>query len=143
MEQPHILLVEDNPDDADLTVVALRNNRIANHIVIARDGAEALELLFGPRAGATPELPAVVILDLNLPKISGIEVLQRIRSTPRSALLPVVMLTTSVEDRDVLASYRNGCNAYVQKPVSFDDFLDAAGRLGLFWLLLNVRPPGQ
>ncbi len=141
MQQPAILLVEDNADDADLTVLAFKNRRIANPIVIARDGAEALERLFG-KAGddKPPELPAVVILDLNLPKIPGIEVLKRIRSTPRTAALPVVVLTTSVEEADVLGSYRSGCNAYVQKPVSFDDFLEAAGQLGLFWLVLNVRP---
>jgi CheY-like chemotaxis protein len=145
MAQPSILLVEDNPDDAELTVQAFRNNRIANEIIVARDGAEALAILFGTgeRAGAPPELPAVVILDLNLPKVPGIEVLRRIRSTTRTALLPVVVLTTSVEDEDVLASYRNGCNAYVQKPISFDDFLDATGKLGLFWLILNVRPPSS
>lgn len=143
MSEPFILLVEDNRDDADLTVLAFRNNHIANRIVVARDGAEALDILFGPGGGteAAPELPAVVILDLNLPKVSGLEVLKNIRATPRTALLPVVILTTSVEEADVLGSYRNGCNAYVQKPVSFDDFLDATGKLGLFWLLLNVRPP--
>ena len=143
MQQPAILLVEDNPDDAELTVRAFRNSRIANEIVVARDGAEALDYLFGTgkHAASPPELPAVVILDLNLPKVPGIEVLKRIRSTPRTALLPVVVLTTSVEEKDVLGSYRNGCNAYVQKPVSFEEFLDAAGKLGLFWLVLNVRPP--
>ncbi|MBE0620535.1 MAG: response regulator, partial [Burkholderiales bacterium] len=138
-----ILLVEDNPDDAELTVLALRNSRIANEIVVARDGAEALDYLLGTgkHAANPPGLPAVVILDLNLPKVPGIEVLKRIRATPRTALLPVVVLTTSVEDNDVLGCYRNGCNAYVQKPVSFDEFLDAAGKLGLFWMVLNVRPP--
>ena len=143
MAEPFILLVEDNRDDADLTVLAFRNNHIAHKIVVARDGAEALDILFGPagQSDARPELPAVVILDLNLPKISGIEVLKNIRATPRTALLPVVVLTTSAEDADVLSSYRNGCNAYVQKPVSFDDFLDATCKLGLFWLLLNVQPP--
>ena len=136
-------MVEDNPDDADLTALAFRNNRIANRIVVARDGAEALDILFGTgtQADVPPGLPAVVILDVNLPKVPGIEVLQRIRSTPRTALLPVVMHTTSVEDEDVLGSYRSGCNAYVQKPVSFDDFLDVTGKLGQFWLMLNVRPP--
>ncbi len=142
MQQPVILLVEDNPDDVELTVQAFRSRRIANEIVVARDGVEALDYLFGTgkHSAALPPLPAVVILDLNLPKISGIEVLKRIRATPRTALLPVVVLTTSAEEVDVLGSYRNGCNAYVQKPVSFDDFLEAAGTLGLFWLLLNVRP---
>jgi two-component system response regulator len=141
MPQPAILLVEDNPDDAELTVLAFKNSHIANEIVVARDGAEALDHLFGSAGKEPPELPAVVILDLNLPKVPGIEVLKRIRSTPRTSLLPVVVLTTSVEDNDVLGCYRNGCNAYVQKPVSFDEFLEAAGKLGLFWLVLNVRPP--
>ena len=143
MQQAAILLVEDNPDDAELTVRAFRSNRITNKIVVARDGAEALDYLSGTdTGGAQPtQLPAMVILDLNLPKVPGIEVLKRIRSTPRTALLPVVVLTTSVEDSDVLGCYRGGCNAYVQKPVSFDEFLDATGRLGLFWLVLNVQPP--
>jgi len=143
MSDAYILLVEDNRDDADLTVLAFRNNHVENRIVVARDGAEAFDILFGAgrQADGAPGLPALVILDLNLPKVSGIEVLQRIRSTPDTALLPVVVLTTSVEDDDVLNSYRNGCNAYVQKPVSFDEFLDATGKIGTFWLLLNVRPP--
>jgi two-component system response regulator len=143
MQQPAILLVEDSADDAELTVLAFRNHHILNEIVVARDGVEGLDYLFGTgaHAAALPPLPAVVILDLNLPKLPGIEVLKRIRATPRTALLPVVILTTSVDERDLLAGYSNGCNAYVQKPVSFDEFLDAAGKLGLFWLLLNVRPP--
>ena len=143
MEQPAILLVEDNPDDAELTLLAFKNSRIANEIAVARDGAEALDYLFGTgkHAANPPGLPAMVILDLNLPKVPGIEVLRRIRATPRTALLPVVMLTTSVEEKDVLGCYRGGCNAYVQKPVSFDAFLDAASKLGLFWLVFNVRPP--
>ena len=143
MQQSAILLVEDNPDDAELTVLAFKNNRIANEIVVARDGAEALDFLFGTGAHSAnpPGLPAVVILDLNLPKVPGIEVLKRIRATKRTAMLPVVVLTTSVEETDVLGCYRSGCNAYVQKPVSFDDFVDAAGKLGLFWLVLNVLPP--
>jgi len=143
MQQPAILLIEDNPDDAELTVLAFKKSRIANEVVVARDGAEALDYLFGTgkHAADPPDPPAVVILDLNLPKVPGIEVLKQIRSTPRTALLPVVVLTTSVEDKDVLGCYGFGCNAYVQKPVSFDEFLNAAGQLGLFWLVLNVRPP--
>jgi two-component system, response regulator len=143
MQQPVILLVEDNPDDAELTVFAFKNSRIDSEIVVARDGAEALDYLFGtgPHVANPPALPTVVILDLNLPKVLGTEVLKRIRATPRSALLPVVVLTTSVEEEDVLGCYRGGCNAYVQKPVAFEDFLTAAGRLGLFWLLTNVLPP--
>lgn len=143
MQQPAILLIEDNPDDAELTLLAFKKSNIASEIVVARDGAEALDYLFGTgkHAANPPELPAVLILDLNLPKVPGIEVLKRVRATPRTALLPVVVLTTSVEDADVLGCYRSGCNAYVQKPVSFDEFLDAASKLGLFWLVLNVRPP--
>jgi two-component system response regulator len=143
MQQPAILLVEDNPDDAELTLLAFKNNRVANEIVVARDCAEALDYLFGTgrHAADPPELPAVVILDLNLPKVPGIEVLKRIRATPRTALLPVVVLTTSVEEKDIVACYRSGCNAYMQKPVSFDEFLDAAAKLSYFWLTLNVRPP--
>jgi two-component system response regulator len=136
-----ILLVEDNPDDAYLTTDAFRRNRIVNDIVVARDGAEALERLFGTGADAAPPpLPAMVILDLNLPKVTGLEVLRRIRAHERTRTLPTVVLTTSVEDRDVIDSYSLGANAYVQKPVGFEEFLTAAGRLGLFWLLVNVRP---
>jgi two-component system response regulator len=139
-----ILLVEDNPDDVELTLDAFRKNNILNEVVVARDGAEALDYLYGTGSyaaqGPAP-LPAVVILDLNLPKVPGLEVLRRIRSTERTRLLPTVVLTTSVEDRDVLESYNLGANSYVQKPVAFEDFVVAAGRLGLFWLLLNVRPP--
>jgi two-component system response regulator len=139
-----ILLVEDNPDDVELTLDAFRKNSILNEVVVARDGAEALDYLYGTGSyaaqGPAP-LPAVVILDLNLPKVPGLEVLRRIRSTERTRLLPTVVLTTSVEDRDVIESYNLGANSYVQKPVAFEDFVVAAGRLGLFWLLLNVRPP--
>lgn len=144
MKGEAILLVEDNPDDVELTLDAFRKNSILNEVVVARDGAEALDYLFGTGAyaaqGPAP-LPAVVILDLNLPKVPGLEVLRRIRSTERTRLLPTVVLTTSVEDRDVIESYNLGANSYVQKPVAFEDFVVAAGRLGLFWLLLNVRPP--
>lgn len=144
MKGEAILLVEDNPDDVELTLDAFRKNIILNEVVVARDGAEALDYLFGTgryaEAGPAP-LPAVVILDLNLPKVPGLEVLRRIRTTERTRLLPTVILTTSVEDRDVIESYNLGANSYVQKPVAFEDFVVAAGRLGLFWLLLNVRPP--
>ncbi len=144
MKGEAILLVEDNPDDVELTLDAFRKNSILNEVVVARDGAEALDYLFGTgryaEAGPAP-LPAVVILDLNLPKVPGLEVLRRIRTTERTRLLPTVILTTSVEDRDVIESYNLGANSYVQKPVAFEDFVVAAGRLGLFWLLLNVRPP--
>lgn len=139
--QPPILLVDDDPDAVELTLLAFRRHGILNEIAVARDGAEALEQLFGADGREPGALPAIVILDLNLPKVMGIDVLKRIRATPRTATLPVVVLTTSLEERDVLASWSNGCNAYVQKPVSFDKFLTAASTLGMFWLMLNVRPP--
>jgi len=138
-----ILLVEDNQDDVELTLEAFRTSRISNPVIVARDGAEALDILFGDdKAGRLPlqELPAVVILDLNLPKVSGIDVLRAVRENERTRLLPVVILTTSVEDRDVVGAYESGANSYVRKPVAFEDFHTAVGRLGLFWLLTNVRP---
>ncbi|HTP97203.1 MAG TPA: response regulator [Burkholderiales bacterium] len=139
-----ILLVEDSADDAELTVLAFRRNRIDNPVRIARDGAEALAILLPDSAAecaAVHEQPALVILDLNLPKVPGLDVLRRIRAEPRTQRLPVVILTTSTEQTEVLRSYRLGANAYVRKPVSFDEFVTAAGRMGLFWLMLNV-PPG-
>ncbi len=138
-----VLLVEDNPDDVDLTLHAFRSNGLFNEIVVARDGAEALDYLFGTGsyASAGPQpLPVVMILDLNMPRVSGLDVLRRIRAEERTRLLPTVILTTSVEQRDVMESYQLGANAYVQKPVALEDFVVAAGRLGLFWLLVNVRP---
>jgi two-component system response regulator len=143
MQRDKILLVEDNEDDVELTLLALKKSHIANEVVVARDGAAALDYLLGSGsdAGKAPDLPAVVILDLNLPKVTGIEVLKQMRKEPRTALVPVVVLTTSAEEADILASYRHGCNAYVRKPVSFDEFLDAAGKLGLFWLTVNVQAP--
>lgn len=139
-----ILLVEDNSDDEALTLRALRRNNVVNDIVVARDGAEALDYLFGTGAYAgrdTAELPQVVLLDLNLPKIDGLEVLRRIRADARTELLPVVILTSSKEERDLIDGYRCGANSYVRKPVNFDEFLDAARRLGLYWLLHNEPPP--
>jgi two-component system response regulator len=139
-----VLLVEDNADDVDLTIHAFRSNGLLNEFVVARDGAEALDYLFGTgayaQAGPQP-LPLVMILDLNLPRISGLDVLRRVRANERTRLMPTVVLTTSVEQRDVLESYQLGTNAYVQKPVALEDFVVAAGRVGLFWLLVNVRPP--
>lgn len=143
MKQEVILLVEDNADDVDLTIDAFRRNRIMNEVVVARDGAEALDYFFGTGlfAGSGPQpLPAVMILDLNLPKVPGLQVLRRIRANERTRLVPTVVLTTSAEERDVLESYNLGANAYVQKPVVFESFIQAAGQLGLFWILLNKRP---
>jgi CheY-like chemotaxis protein len=130
-----ILLVEDNPDDVELTRDALREHHVANPLVVASDGAEALEFL----ATADP-LPRVVLLDLKLPKVDGLEVLRQMRENPRTRSLPVVVLTTSREDRDLLRSYELGANSYVRKPVDFLEFHEAIRTLGLFWLLLNETP---
>jgi two-component system response regulator len=132
-----ILLVEDNPDDEALTLRALKRNRIANEVVVARDGAEALELLHGDRAFA----PCVILLDLKLPKIDGLEVLRRIRSEPSTKVMPVVILTSSKEERDLAESYSLGANSYIRKPVDFEQFIEAVGQLGLYWLVLNELPP--
>ena len=145
MNQKTILLVEDNPDDEALTLHALETNKIGNQVVVARNGVEALDYLFGtgPHAGRdTNSLPTVVLLDIKLPKIDGLEVLRRIRADERTRLLPVVLLTSSNEEEDRLRGYRLGANSYVRNPVDFDDFVQAAGQLGLYWLLLNQPPSG-
>ena len=144
MSDKSILLVEDNPDDAALTVHALETNNIGNRLVLARDGVEALDYLFctGTYAGRDPDdHPSVVLLDLKLPKIDGLEVLRRIRATESTRLQPVVILTSSNEEEDRIKGYALGANSYVRKPVDFDDFVRAAGQLGLYWLLLNQTPP--
>ncbi len=144
MGDGRILLVEDNPDDEALTLRALRKRNIANEVVVARNGAEALDWLFCTGAHEDRdirELPAVVILDLNLPKIGGLEVLERIRAHERTRLLPVVILTSSSEEQDYLQGYELGANAFVRKPVDFDQFSEAVSHLGLFWLILNEPPP--
>lgn len=144
MSLKSLLLVEDNPDDELLTVRALKKNNIGNEVKVARDGAEALAYLFctDAYAGRDPcDLPAVVLLDLNLPKIGGLEVLRQIRAHDRTRRLPVVVLTTSKEEQDLITSYDLGANSYVRKPVDFDHFIDAARHLGLYWLLLNETPP--
>jgi two-component system response regulator len=144
MNDKPILLVEDNPDDEALTLHALESNKIGNTVIVARNGVEALDYLFGTGkyAGRDLEaLPAVVLLDLKLPKIDGLEVLRRIRADSRTNLLPVVILTSSTEDEDRLKGYALGANSYVRKPVDFDEFVRAAGQLGLYWLLLNESPP--
>lgn len=134
-----ILLVEDNPDDEALTLRAFGKNHISNRVIVARDGVEALDYLFatGSHEGAAPPLPAVVLLDLKLPRIDGLEVLRRIRANARTALLPVVILTTSKEQQDILDGYSLGANSYIRKPVDFDKFIQAVGQLGLYWLVLN------
>lgn len=139
-----ILLVEDNPDDEALTLRAFRKNNVTNDVVVARDGAEALDYLFGTGAYTNRDvtlMPQVVILDLKLPKIDGLEVLRRMRSAPQTKLVPVVILTSSNEERDLLEGYGLGANSYVRKPVDFVEFVDAVRQLGLYWLLLNQRPP--
>ncbi len=143
MEDRIILLVEDNPDDEALTLRALARHKIANRVVVVRDGVEALDYLFatGPFAAEPPPLPQLILLDLNLPKIGGLEVLRRLRSDDRTRLLPVVILTSSTEERDLVAGYSLGANSYVQKPVAFDQFQHAAEQLGLYWLILNQPPP--
>ena len=139
-----ILLVEDNPDDEALTLRALKKSNILNDVVVARDGSEALDYLFGTGAHAgrdTRIQPQIVLLDLKLPKVDGLEVLKRMRADARTRLQPVVVLTTSNEERDVSASYKLGANSYIRKPVDFEQFMDAVRQLGLFWLVLNVPPP--
>lgn len=138
-----ILLVEDNPDDELLTLRAMRKNNIANEIVVARDGAEALDYIFGTGAYAwrgTVERPQVILLDLNLPKIGGLDVLKKIREDPRTTLYPVVILTSSKEEKDLVESYRLGANSYIRKPVDFNQFSEAIRQLGLYWLVLNEIP---
>jgi two-component system response regulator len=142
--QKIILLVEDNADDEALTLRALKKHRLGNEIVVARDGVEALEYLFGTGAYAGRDLekmPEVVLLDLKLPKLDGLDVLQRLRADERTRYLPVVILTSSNEEQDRLQSYDLGANSYVRKPVVFDQFINAVGQLGLYWLVLNEPPP--
>jgi two-component system response regulator len=144
MAEKTILLVEDNPDDEELTIRALRQAKVANEVIVARDGIEALEYLFGKGKfeGRDPaHWPAVVLLDLKLPKLNGLDVLQRIRAEPLTKLIPVVVLTSSSEDEDKLKSYASGANSYVRKPVDFGSFANAVAQLGVYWLLLNQGPP--
>jgi two-component system response regulator len=139
-----ILLVEDNPADELLTIRALRKNRIANEVAVARDGTEALDYLFSPGAGSSRgerALPEMILLDLKLPKVDGLEVLRRIRSDPRTRLIPVVVLTSSREENDLAKAYGAGANSYVRKPVDFARFVEGVRQLGLYWLLLNEPPP--
>jgi two-component system, response regulator len=149
MKNPIILLVEDNPDDEALTLRAFKKSNIRNEVVVVRDGAEALAYLFdgdgdgdGDGNGGTP-YPALVLLDLNLPKIGGLEVLHRMRADERTQLIPVVVLTSSKLEDDILDSYRNGANAYVRKPVKFSAFTEAVNALGVFWLLMNEPVPAR
>lgn len=138
----YILLVEDSQDDIDLTRRALKKHNLANDLKVVMDGTEALDFLFkeGPYENSEHSMPQLVMLDINLPKLSGIEVLKRLRSDERTRLLPVVMLTSSKEERDVVQSYSFGANSYVQKPVSFEEFTEAVKQLGIYWLALNESP---
>lgn len=141
-----ILLVEDNKDDEELTLRALARNNIGNHVVVVRDGQEAIDWLegVGTHAGrSAADTPALILLDLKLPKVDGLEVLQRLRANPTTELVPVVILTSSREDRDRIEGYRGGANSYVQKPVDFTQFVDAVRQLGVYWLILNEPPPNR
>lgn len=144
MESKVILLVEDNPRDEALTLRALRKVNIANNIVVARDGVEALDYLFGTGAYADRDLsqmPQVILLDLKLPKVDGLEVLQKIRAEEHTKRLPVVIFTSSNEEQDLISSYNLGANSYIRKPVDFEQFLEASQHLGLYWLVLNQIAP--
>jgi len=146
MTDPIILLVEDNDDDAELTIRAFRQAHIQNAVLRVADGVEALDYLFGRGKHAsrdTADSPAVVLLDLNLPRLGGLEVLTALRKDDRTRHLPVVVLTSSTEDKDRLAAYDQYANSYVQKPVDYDQFVAGARQLGLYWMVLNVRSPGK
>jgi two-component system response regulator len=163
MDERTILLVEDSPDDVDLTLRAFRKSNVANQITVARDGVEALEYLHGSvseddlsapsatvegetsdgRVTPLAELPQLVLLDLKLPRLDGLEVLRRIRAHERTKLLPVVILTSSIEEQDLARGYANGANSYIRKPVHFEEFLEAVRQLGIYWLLLNQAPPSR
>ena len=144
MKDRIILLVEDNPDDEELTLRALRQGNVANEVAVARDGSEALDFLFctGSHAGRdAAQMPTVVLLDLKLPKLGGIDVLKRMRADRRTKLIPVVVLTSSSEEEDMVRSYESGANSYVRKPVEFAAFATAVAQLGVYWMLLNQAPP--
>jgi two-component system response regulator len=144
MSERYILLVEDNPDDEELTLLSLRKNNLAHDIVVVRDGVEAIEFLFGNGRYAhrdVSHVPTVILLDLKLPKLDGLGVLKRLRAEERTRTLPVVVLTSSSQDADVIASYNLGANSYVRKPVEFGAFVEAVSSLGLYWVLLNRPPP--
>jgi two-component system response regulator len=136
-----ILLVEDNPDDVELTHRAFKKNNLLNEIVVVRDGAEAIEVLFGEGSNDLLEKLELVLLDLKLPKIDGLEVLKRIRKSKKTKYIPVVILTSSKHEQDLVNGYKFGANSYIRKPVDFVKFVEAAKQLGLYWLLLNISPP--
>lgn len=143
MKNKIILLVEDNPDDQELTIRVLKNNHIINEVIVANDGAEALDYLFGRgkyTGRDTSKLPSLILLDIKLPKLNSIEVLQEIRKNELTKIIPVVMLTSSKEEQDLIASYNFGANSFVQKPVDFSQFNQAIKQLGFYWLLINALP---
>jgi two-component system, response regulator len=144
MEKKMILLVEDNPDDEALTLRAFKKSNILNEVVVARDGVEALNFLFGTGSYSDRDLnimPQMVLLDLKLPKIDGLEVLRRLRADERTQMLPVIILTSSKEEQDLINGYKYGCNSYIRKPVDFSQFSESVRQLGLYWLVLNETPP--
>jgi two-component system response regulator len=146
MQDKMILIVEDNPDDEALTIRALKKKNIGNRVVVVRDGAEALDFLFctGAYADRDPnDMPQVILLDLKLPKVDGLEVLKRIRANGHTSLLPVVILTSSKEEQNLIESYKYGANSYMRKPVDFNQFLEAVHHLGLYWLVLNKASPSE
>jgi CheY-like chemotaxis protein len=140
-----ILIVEDDPKDVELTLTALEEYNLANEVIVARDGAQALDYLYcrGEYQARSTDNPAVMLLDLKLPKVDGLEVLKQIKSDPRLNMIPVVVLTSSKEEKDMVASYRLGVNAYVVKPVDFHEFVNAIKELGVFWAVINEPPPGS
>lgn len=142
MSDKIIFLVEDNPDDEALTLRALKKNNIMNQVIVAHDGAEALDYLLGPNSDNN-RVPQVILLDLKLPKIDGLEVLKRLRADERTKLLPVIILTSSREEQDLITSYQFGANSYIRKPVDFNQFIAAVQQLGLYWLVLNEFPPAR
>lgn len=142
MSDKTILLVEDNPDDEALTLRAFKKNNIFNKITVARDGQQALDYFFGEGASERPT-PSVVLLDLKLPKIDGLEVLRRLRADPRTHLQPIVILTSSKEERDIATGYNLAANSYIRKPVDFEQFMEAVRQIGLYWLVLNEPPVGK
>ena len=146
MNQPYILLVEDNPDDEELTLMSLRKHDLAHDIVVVRDGVEAIEFMHGEGQYAGRDItnsPTVVLLDLKLPKLDGLGVLKRLRADPRTLRQPVVVLTSSSQDADILSSYQLGANSYVRKPVEFNSFMEAVGNLGVYWTRINTPVPAR
>jgi CheY-like chemotaxis protein len=141
MKPPYILLVEDSPDDIELTRRAFAKSRIANELVVVNDGEQACHFLFEGEAGNGRGYPRIILLDMHMPKLSGIEVLERIRADERTRLIPTIIMTASKEEEDALKSYRHGVNSFIRKPVDFEEFAEAVRQVGLYWLVLNEPPP--